>query len=253
MKPIPRLRMFAGPNGSGKSLLKPLLSPELLGVYVNPDEIEILLKQTGWLDLAAFQVNSDEASLKAFFAGSPLLKKEGLTGVADGIRLDGQRLSFGAQALNAYIAAVTAAFIREELLQSKTSFTTETVMSSPDKVGLLRRAHALGYRTYLYYIATDDPEINLSRIEARVAAGGHPVPPEKVAPRYHRSLGLLLDAIFETDRAYIFDNSHERGERLWIAEVTGGEELDLKVDELPAWFRKAVLDRAVHRGDGPDI
>ena len=37
---IPRLRMFAGPNGSGKSTLKLYLDPHLLGIYLNPDEIE---------------------------------------------------------------------------------------------------------------------------------------------------------------------------------------------------------------------
>lgn len=37
---VPRLRMFAGPNGSGKSTIKSLLSPELLGVYINPDDIQ---------------------------------------------------------------------------------------------------------------------------------------------------------------------------------------------------------------------
>lgn len=36
----PRLRMFAGPNGSGKSVLKSYLPQELLGVYLNPDEVE---------------------------------------------------------------------------------------------------------------------------------------------------------------------------------------------------------------------
>jgi pantothenate kinase-related protein Tda10 len=39
-KKIPRLRMFAGPNGSGKSTFKSIIQPELLGVYINPDEIE---------------------------------------------------------------------------------------------------------------------------------------------------------------------------------------------------------------------
>jgi len=37
---IPRLRMFAGPNGSGKSTIKSIISEELLGIYINPDEIE---------------------------------------------------------------------------------------------------------------------------------------------------------------------------------------------------------------------
>ncbi len=41
MSPItPRLRMFAGPNGSGKSVLKQHLPLALLGLYLNPDEIE---------------------------------------------------------------------------------------------------------------------------------------------------------------------------------------------------------------------
>jgi predicted ABC-type ATPase len=34
------MRMFAGPNGSGKSTLKSYLPSVLLGVYLNPDEIE---------------------------------------------------------------------------------------------------------------------------------------------------------------------------------------------------------------------
>ena len=37
---ILRLRMFAGPNGSGKSTFKSIIRPELLGIYINPDEIE---------------------------------------------------------------------------------------------------------------------------------------------------------------------------------------------------------------------
>jgi len=35
------MRVFAGPNGSGKSTLKSVLPPPLLGVYLNPDEIEV--------------------------------------------------------------------------------------------------------------------------------------------------------------------------------------------------------------------
>ena len=51
-KAIPRLRMFAGPNGSGKSTLKSVLPRELLGVYLNPDEIESQIRQQGFLPLA---------------------------------------------------------------------------------------------------------------------------------------------------------------------------------------------------------
>ncbi len=40
-KDIPRLRMFAGPNGSGKSTVKSAFNPDLLGTYINPDELEV--------------------------------------------------------------------------------------------------------------------------------------------------------------------------------------------------------------------
>ncbi len=44
--------MFAGPNGSGKSELKKYLPNSLLGVYLNPDEIE---RNARLLELAMFQ------------------------------------------------------------------------------------------------------------------------------------------------------------------------------------------------------
>jgi predicted ABC-type ATPase len=43
------MRMFAGPNGSGKSVLKSYLSPRLLGVYLNPDEIQRDIELSGFL------------------------------------------------------------------------------------------------------------------------------------------------------------------------------------------------------------
>ena len=51
----PRLRMFAGPNGSGKSTINEVLPPQLLGIYVNADEMEKAIRVHGFLDLAPFQ------------------------------------------------------------------------------------------------------------------------------------------------------------------------------------------------------
>jgi predicted ABC-type ATPase len=76
-----------------------------------------------------------------------------------------------------------------------------------------------------------------------VNLGGHPVPEDKIVTRYHRSLGLLMDAIRQSDRAYVFDNS--RAQQRWIAEITDGRQLELKIDQIPIWFKQAVLDRIV--------
>ena len=51
----PRLRLFAGPNGSGKSTLNGIIPKELLGVYINPDEIEKEIEKFDFLDMIVLQ------------------------------------------------------------------------------------------------------------------------------------------------------------------------------------------------------
>jgi len=181
----------------------------------------------------------------AFFNHSPFLRDAGLGEAAQQLTFTNHRLEFGAVKVNSYFASVASDFLRQKLMAEKTSFTLETVMSHPGKVELLAQAQAAGYRTYLYFVATDDPAINLSRVKSRVQLGGHPVPEDKIAERYHRSLALLMDAIRHTNRAYIFDNSGDNaaGKHTWLAEITEGRELELKTDRMPAWFKRAVLDQ----------
>ena len=237
--------MFAGPNGSGKSTLNSVLPAELLGVYLNPDELEKEIRATGFLEPAVYGVTTTAEEILNHFRTSSFLHSAGLSDGAAQLRFIEGRLQFGSVAVNAYFASVGADFLRQQLLARKISFTFETVMSSPDKVRLLERAQGLGYRTYLYYIATDDPEINISRVRARVRQGGHDVPEDKIVSRYHRSLDLLMEAIRHTHRAYIFDNSSPAEDRTWLAEVTEGRTLEMKTDRIPAWFKRAVMDKRV--------
>jgi predicted ABC-type ATPase len=235
--------MFAGPNGSGKStLLREILPETLQGVFLNPDEIEKRIRQQGYLDPGAYGVRHGSEAIAGFFRDSAFLKTVGLGEAAAGLRYEAGRLYFEAETVNAYFASVASDFIRHALLAARVSFTFETVMSSRDKVDFLAAAQAAGCRTYLYFVATDSPVINESRVEGRVATGGHAVPPEKIATRYHRSLALLPDAIRASHRAYLFDNSGLKGEHTWLAEITDGSELELKTDLVPAWFKRAVLD-----------
>jgi predicted ABC-type ATPase len=52
-----------------------------------------------------------------------------------------------------------------------------------------------------------------------------------------------MDAIAFSDRAYVFDNSGENKKKTWIAEVTDGNILSLHQPQVPAWFKRAVLDK----------
>lgn len=150
-------------------------------------------------------------------------------------------INFGPVKINSYFASVIASYIREKLLESKTSFTFETVMSSADKVEFLHKAQKSGFRTYLYFIATEDPRINISRVAYRVRTSGHPAPEEKIISRYYRSLDLLFQALRYSDRAYVFDNSGSN--RIWLAEITDGAEVEIREEPLTNWFNTYVWEK----------
>ncbi|MCT7593204.1 hypothetical protein [Aliarcobacter butzleri] len=235
----PRLRMFAGPNGSGKSTIKDVINKELLGIYINPDDIEKNIKENGYLDFNNFEIEASEKEVLDFFRNSTLLKSVNLQNKISDLKYENNKLIFINNDINSYFASVCADFIRKKLLEYKKSFTFETVMSSYDKIELLKLSKSLGYRNYLYYISTSDPSINVSRVNNRVSFKGHDVPEDKIISRYYRSLGFLKEAVKLSDRAYIFDNSSD--EKTWICEITDGSNVDFKVDEIPSWVEEYLL------------
>lgn len=232
-----RVRIFAGPNGSGKSTVKNEISPNLIGMYVNPDDIERSIHEHGFLDLKDYEINTSSSEILSFFTDSSFLRSVGLVAEAEKLRFSEGKLWLHKAAMNAYFASVLSDFIRRKLLDTGKSFSFETVMSSADKVEFLQTAQAMGYRTYLYFVATEDPKVNLVRVQQRVEKGGHGVPEDKVIARYHRSLALLPEAIRCANRAYLLDNTVKL--RL-ILEVTGGKEVEMQTSDVPEWCRKAL-------------
>lgn len=240
------MRVIAGPNGSGKSTILNELDQAWVGVYVNADDLQRAL-EAGPIDLHQYTIESQSTlltTLQDSMRSSPLLQKAALTDVADRIALHGTMLAIPADCMNAYVAAALADFLRRALLAIGESFTFETVMSSPDKVDFMHEARAAGYRTYLYFVATADPAINIERVQLRVAQGGHDVPVDRIRDRYVRSIDLLAGACAAANRAYVFDNSGEQ-HRL-IAEITDGEEMALRSDDVPPWFAQSRLYRGFH-------
>ncbi|MGL4512717.1 MAG: zeta toxin family protein [Lacipirellulaceae bacterium] len=242
----PRLRLFGGPNGSGKSTLKRSLREQyadsFFGAFLNADELESRMREKRSLDPVWYQVSWDARAVSAHLRDSPRLASAGLASDMARLRVVGNRLDFKDSEVNSYVAAEAIACLGQALMDAGRPFSVETVMSHPSKLDLIRRARGAGYRTYLYFVATDNPEINLSRVRNRARQGGHDVPEDKVRTRYTRSLGLLPDAIRLTSRAYVFDNSG--AEMRWLAEITDGTRLELKSgQEVPRWFHDSVLSK----------
>lgn len=237
----PRMRMFAGPNGSGKSTIKSVINSSLLGYYINPDEIEKELIEKGSFSLESLPFTTTTSEIVDFFKNSGLYPKLSIAIDINDLQISNSNLFFIKIHINSYVSAILSDFLRHKFLESKLSFTFETVMSSDDKVALLAKAQSMGFKTYLYYVSTDDPQINIARIASRVHLGGHDVPKDKIVSRYYRSLSLLFNAIEHTNRAYLFDNSG-RSKR-FIASINNGYELDIQIDTVPEWFEKYVMEK----------
>jgi predicted ABC-type ATPase len=100
--------------------------------------------------------------------------------------------------------------IRELCLKSSADFSFETVMSHESKPFLMENARTLGFHVTLYFVCTDDPQTNVSRVHYRAKHGGHDVPVDRIVGRYYRTLELLPRAIKASDLAVLFDNSVDR-------------------------------------------
>jgi len=100
---------------------------------------------------------------------------------------------------------------REKCLKNSKSLIFETVLSASDKIDFIQRAKLQNYFIRLFFIGTDNPQINSLRIAQRVMQGGHDVPIQKIISRYYKSIAncILLSKI--VDRLYVYDNSVENG------------------------------------------
>ena len=77
-------------------------------------------------------------------------------------------------------AAQFAANLRTECIEKRESLIFETVLSATDKIDFIERAISLGYFVRLFFVGTNHPSINASRITNRVLEGGHDVPISKI-------------------------------------------------------------------------
>lgn len=104
-------------------------------------------------------------------------------------------------------AAQQAELLRNMLLNNGADFSFETVLSTERNLVLLEKAKELGYEVQCIYVLTCDENINVARVRARYAAGGHDVPEEKIRARYRRALALLPRLERVCDKLLIYDNS----------------------------------------------
>ena len=236
----PRLRMLAGPNGSGKSTLaRQLVDDYAVNLYkfLNAD---MLFAEIAKSYKTACPFSIDNRELLEFINAStyPEHCKQPFRKLL--IAIDEEDyLSFTPDAITSYTVAMVADFFKDQYLKRHLSFSFETVFSHPAKIDILKTAQAEGFRTYMYFVATENPSVNVKRIQQRVKDGGHNVPEDKTIARYYRCLKQIRYALPHLNRAYFFDNSTEQS--VFFAEYEFGKGFQLYSELLPEWFKRFVF------------
>ncbi len=235
----PRFRLFAGPNGSGKTFLFNHLRSQgyiHTEIYVSADRIENDLKLHRKFFFPSYRVKVSDEELKDFIRNSDLYQKVEDRSFIDKIFVRSGILTLqrGDMKINSYIASFIAAFLCIKLLRTEQSFCFETVLSHPSKFELLEKASAAGYKTYLYFVFTDNWELNVERVKLRVKDGGHNVDHKKIESRYFRSLSNFGHAARLVNSAFLIDNSKAFTR---VAELINGK-VNYVMEPFPAWFRK---------------
>lgn len=129
---------------------------------------------------------------------------------------------------------------REKCLSEKQSLIFETVFSSAGKVEFVRRAIESGYFVRIFFISTENPKINASRIAQRVMKGGHDVPITKIISRYVRSIANCAEIASEVDRLYVYDNSIEGEEARPLFRLKEGIIGKIYTDIIPEWAKNIL-------------
>lgn len=149
----------------------------------------------------------------------------------------------GREEEKSYDAAMLAVEQREQLIEARQSFCTETVFSHPSKIELIVEAKAVGYLVNLVFIHVDNPELNVARVAGRVQAGGHSVPEAKIRERLTRLIGNIRQAIPYCNNVVLYDNSDVNTPYRRVADrQNGGAWLLCNAGSVPAWVDNLISD-----------
>lgn len=116
----------------------------------------------------------------------------------------------GDELRQAYAAAGIAADTRQALIDARLDFCTETVFSHTSKIELVATAQAAGFDVVMHAVMIP-LALSGPRVGARLAAGGHDVPADKLTARYERLWPNIVVALPACHRAVFYDNAVDRG------------------------------------------
>lgn len=136
-------------------------------------------------------------------------------------------------------------------IDAATDYTFETTLGGNTVTGLLLQAATAGIEICIWYCGLATPDLHLQRIQARVAHGGHDIPPTRVRERYTSSQQNLIRLLPHLHHLVVYDNSTDAdpaaGQRPaprkvleWHAHALYYPNTSTELTRTPAWAQALV-------------
>ena len=150
----------------------------------------------------------------------------------------------------------------EEAIAKGSNHAFETTLggnSVAAKILQATKTHAV----LIWFCGLSSPELHIARVEARVAAGGHPIPEEKIRERYPLAQMNLIKLMPHVAYLKVYDNTAEASadgtvpDPILVLEMENGQVISPDPDDLEALQRapewaKALLEAALRGGPARD-
>ena len=122
---------------------------------------------------------------------------------------------------------------------------------------------AKSHDVLIWFCGLSSPELHIARVKSRVAAGGHPIPEEKIRGRYPNAQLNLIKLMPHAAYIKVYDNSAEAAadgtvpDPVLVLDMENGQVVTPAPDDLKALKRtpewaKAIIEAALRGGRGSD-
>jgi predicted ABC-type ATPase len=148
----------------------------------------------------------------------------------------------------------------EEAIAKRLNHAFETTLGSNSVTAKILDA-AKTHDVLIWFCGLSSPELHIARVKARVAAGGHPIPEEKIRERYPNAQLSLIRLMPHAAYIKVYDNSAEAAadgtvpDPVLVLEMENGQVISPAPDDLKALQRtpewtKAIIEAALRCGRG---
>jgi len=190
--------------------------------------------------------------------GGHLLEREGLTWFNPDTFARELKAATGCDQENANAQAWQEGMRRfDEAIEKRLNYAFETTLGGKTVTAKILQATKT-HDVLIWFCGLSSPELHIARVKARVAAGGHPIPEEKIRQRYPLAQLNLIKLMPHAAYVKVYDNSAEAAsdgtvpDPLLVLEMENGRVISPDSDDLKALQRapdwtKPILEAALRR------